>query len=179
MPTHTQCLTIAPHPTRIPFSFPRANTGTCFPNPLDPFLIFPSNERFRSDWGCLDPPPYFKIGTKTGNVLHTRLRIEMSQLNSHLFQIQRHDTPECSCGYKTESVTHFIFTCPNYSLQREELFGCIREIIGESFARMSPLLKLRLILQGDGLGGEDGCAVAYHFQKFLVRSRRFITKNPP
>ena len=100
----------------------------------------------------------------------------MSQLNSHLFQLQGHGTPECSCEYKTESVEHFIFACPNYSLQREELFGCVREIIGESFARMSPLLKLRLILQGDGLGGEDGCAVAYHFQIFWFAHAYLLPK---
>ena len=67
--------------------------------------------------GVPGPPAYYKIGTKMGNILHTRLRMAMSLINSHSFQIQKHGTPACSCGFKTENDKHFILTCPNYNSQ--------------------------------------------------------------
>ena len=59
--------------------------------------------------------------------------MEMAQLNSHLFQIQKHDTPACSCGFKTENVNHFIVTCPNYNLHREEFFRSMLQVSGGNF----------------------------------------------
>ena len=35
------------------------------------------------------PPKYYELGTKIGNILHTKLRLGISNLNSHLFQIQK------------------------------------------------------------------------------------------
>ena len=43
------------------------------------------------------------------------------------------------------------------------------QIIGGNFGRMSNLQKLRLLLHGDGLGSEDGFAVAQCFQTSLFR----------
>ena len=108
-----------------------------------------------------------------GNILHTRLRTEMSLLNSHLFRIHKHETPECSCGHGTENIRHFILSCPKYDPQRNVLFQKISRIIGANFSSMSPPLQLRMLLHGDSLGGEGGCAVAYHFQIFLLNSGRF------
>ena len=119
------------------------------------------------------PSPFYKIGTKMGNIFHSRLRMQMSQLNSHLFQIQRHDTPECACGFETENIHHFILACPNYNLQREELYRDMLQIFGENFGQMSTTRLLRVLLHGDDLGGGDCRAVAQHFQNFLLRSHRF------
>ena len=124
--------------------------------------------------GVPKPPTYYEIGTKTGNIFHTRLRTQMSNLNSHLFEIQKLETPECACGYRTENLHHFILSCPKYELQRNDLFRNISQIIGEDLNRMSPSLLLRLLLHGDSLSDEGGCEVAYHFQNFLIQSHRFI-----
>ena len=125
--------------------------------------------------GVPTPPTFYEIGTKTGNMYHTRLRTGMSVLNSHLFQINKIETTECACCYRTENVDHFILSCPNYDLHRTELFQNISQTLGVNFGLMSPLLKLRVLLHGEGLGSDDGRAVAYHFQNFLVDSRRFGT----
>ena len=42
---------------------------------------------------------YF-LGDRYLAILHTRLRLGASQLNSHLFKIGVKDSPKCSCGAK-------------------------------------------------------------------------------
>lgn len=62
--------------------------------------------------GLSRPTEYYSLGSKKGNILHMRLRNEMSCLNSHLFKIQYTDSTACRCGFRTESTRHFIFSCP-------------------------------------------------------------------
>ena len=46
-------------------------------------------KKIRDMMGPPNPPYYNIIGTKKGNMLHTRLRNDMTQLNSHLFKIKK------------------------------------------------------------------------------------------
>ena len=43
------------------------------------------------------PPRYFFLGSLAGNLLHTKLRLQISKLNAHLFFLQKADSPSCSC----------------------------------------------------------------------------------
>ena len=123
--------------------------------------------------GVPTPPAYYATGSKMGNILHTRLRTEMSHLNSHLFQIHKHDTSECSCGHLVENARHFILYCPNYVPKRHELAQNISQALDIDFLSLPPLIQLRILIHGDTLGSEDGRAVACHFQNFLFNSHRF------
>ena len=44
---------------------------------------------------------HFSKGSKSGNSLLTRLRLNRSELNLHRFNINLHDTPECVCHAKS------------------------------------------------------------------------------
>ena len=46
---------------------------------------------------------HFSKGSKIGNKLLTRLRLERSDLNLHKFTIGQSETPECFCHSKQES----------------------------------------------------------------------------
>ena len=59
------------------------------------------------------PPMYFHAGTRKGQILHTRIRMECSSLNSHLYSKNIINSPSCSCG-GFESAYHFFFICPIY-----------------------------------------------------------------
>ncbi|MEW8542639.1 MAG: reverse transcriptase family protein, partial [Candidatus Thiodiazotropha sp.] len=59
-------------------------------------------------------PSFYNAGSRLGQVLHTRLRLECSSLNAHLYSRNLVDSPLCVCG-EIENTTHFIFNCPNYS----------------------------------------------------------------
>ena len=67
------------------------------------------------------PPEFYTIGSKRGNTLHTQIRIEISQINSHLFKLQLPESPACHCGSDTKSARHFISSCPLYTNQRNQL----------------------------------------------------------
>ena len=137
-------------------------------------LSYPSFKRAISErLGVPRPPAYYEIGSKIGNLLHTRLRTEMSHLNSHLFQIQKHTTAKCSCGHPIENVRHYILYCPNYINERIKHNDNISEILGIDFTELLPIQQLHLILHGETLDEGGGRAVAYHFQKFIINSHRF------
>ena len=63
------------------------------------------------------PPKYYNIGTRQGQALHARLRMECSSLNSHLYHSKIVDSPSCLCG-SFESVHHFLFVCPRFAAAR-------------------------------------------------------------
>lgn len=122
--------------------------------------------------GVPKPPKFFETGSKMGNTLHTRIRTGMTHLNSHRFQIQRSETAMCACGHSSENVRHFILDCPLYRPQRLVMYQDISYILGIEFKEVSPKQKLNILINGETLDDESGCAVARHFQKFLVKSNR-------
>ena len=63
------------------------------------------------------PPGYFSCGTRMGQVLHARHRLEYSSLNSHLYRKNIIESPSCSCG-GFENNYHYHFTCPKYANHR-------------------------------------------------------------
>ena len=129
-------------------------------------------KKIREMMGPPKPPYYNMIGTKEGNILHTRLRNEMTQLNSHLFKIQKTSSPKCDCGYKNETPAHFVLACPKYDEQRTDLFN-ISRILRHPFTNRTQSYQFQILTRGTNLSGVDGRAVAREFQKFLLSCGRF------
>ena len=62
-------------------------------------------------------PKYYNAGTRIGQILQARMRMECSSLNSHLYGKNIASTP--SCQYEGfESPYHFFFQCPRYAARR-------------------------------------------------------------
>ena len=85
---------------------------TCQTKSKAPNQYLPSNidstetDRFRRNISMLS--------SRMGQILHARLRMECSSLNSHLFRKIIEPSPSCSCsGF--DSSYHFFFTCPKFS----------------------------------------------------------------
>ena len=64
------------------------------------------------------PPEYYKIGSRFGQIQHTRLRLNCSSLDYDLFRKNIIDHPHCSCG-AIETSNHFLTECANYGDQRQ------------------------------------------------------------
>ena len=62
-------------------------------------------------------PAYYCSGTRLGQILHTRLRMNSSSLNLV-------DFPNCACG-QVESTSHFLISCKKYTDLRNELMYTI------------------------------------------------------
>ena len=58
-------------------------------------------------------PAYYYFGERNAQVIHCRLRLEMSNRNND--RINRHLSadPKCSCGYSKETAEHYLLHCPN------------------------------------------------------------------
>ena len=63
------------------------------------------------------PPKYHNAGTRIGQILQARMRMECSSFNSHLYRKNIVSTPSCQCG-GFESPYHFFFQCPRYAAAR-------------------------------------------------------------
>ena len=64
------------------------------------------------------PPKFYNAGSRKGQILHTRLRLECSSLNSDLFRKHIFPIPSCQCG-GFESATYFFFTYPIFTNARQ------------------------------------------------------------
>ena len=125
-------------------------------------------------FGALEPPPFHSHGSKTSNALHARLRIGLSTLNAHLFQIC-HDTtssPSCTCGHHNEDTTHYILCCPLHNDHRMTLFAEIVTILPQ-FDELSNRDKLNTLLYGTNVSKTQQANIASMFQTFIVRTQRF------
>ena len=119
------------------------------------------------------PPAFFTLGTKRSNTLHTRLRLETSQLNAHLYKQKLVDSPSCPCTHPSETTEHFILHCTLYTNIRQTLFSSLSSILRQNFQSLPTSLKLKILLKGDELNRTGGQEVASCFQKFIVDSQRF------
>ena len=65
---------------------------------------------------CNDPivPVYFYHGNRKEQLLHTRLRLGMSDLNYDLYNRHLRNNTNCACGFENENVEHYLLNCPSY-----------------------------------------------------------------
>ena len=70
----------------------------------------------------IQPPKYFNSGCRIGQILHARLRLGCSSLNSDLYRKNIVNNASCSCG-GFESAYHFFYMCPRYTHLRNACFA--------------------------------------------------------
>ena len=66
------------------------------------------------------PPPYFYLGKRKEQILHCKLRLGMSDLNSDLFNRHLTESKSCQCGANKEDPHHYLLACPTYNQIRHE-----------------------------------------------------------
>ena len=118
------------------------------------------------------PPTYFFLGSLTANNVHTKLRLNVSKLNAHLFSLQKADSPSCSCGHHSESTKHFLLTCPLYHPQRETLFRALSRALNIDFSTIPSPLQLDILVYGKELSRGVDSVVATAVQRFLIQTHR-------
>ena len=135
----------------------------------------PSRRDFsRQVWqrfGAPEPPALNTVGTKTLNTQHTRLRVGLSTLNAHLFQLQLAPSPSCSCGHACEDTVHYLLWCPQYTIHRTNLLNAARRVVRD-FDDLPTKDKLELLLFGRNISQTQGIDIAHHLQTFIALSHR-------
>ena len=84
---------------------------------------------FKNYLNCnnLQSPYYFHVGSRFGQILHARLRMQCSALNADLYRKKIVESPSCQhCG-GFESAYHSFLTCPLYAATRRYLPANLHE----------------------------------------------------
>ena len=108
------------------------------------------------------PPGYFSCGTCMGQVLHARLRLECSSLNSHLYRKNITESPSCSCG-GFESKYHYLFTCPKYANHRNRYLP----------HNLQNYSTNDLLYDKENLSQHDNESLFLQVQEYIIKSGRF------
>merc|ERR1711954_329543 len=90
---------------------------------------------------------HFSKGSKVGNMLLTRIRLDRSELNLHKFIIGQSDSPQCLCYARQESSLHFITDCFLYSVERQELFRQVEHYV-PNFSKLSKIKQYEILVFG-------------------------------
>ena len=111
-------------------------------------------------------PFYYYTGSRLGQILHSRLRMQCSSLNQHLYRKNIVDSPNCICG-STESTTHYLFHCLRYTAQRQ-MYMYIHSV------NVPINLTTEILLFGSPkLAPNENVELFLAVQKFVICSKRF------
>ena len=120
----------------------------------------------------------YNIGSKFGNAIHTQIRLNCSQLNSHLYSFGLSSTPYCLCQAQ-ETTKHFLLECFLYSNERHELFEKLKGVLERRHTDHYNKSELLLIL----LHGEKpdipekyshNKLIFKYVQEFLIKSKKLV-----
>ena len=106
--------------------------------------------------------PLFNIGSRSGQILHARLRLGCSALNYDLSRRSLVDSPLCTCG-NVETVKHFLLHCPKYNRLRNDLISNLP---------CPPLLN-NLLYGDDKLSPTQNISIITNVQRYILASKRF------
>ena len=108
------------------------------------------------------PPEYYKVGSRFGQIHHTRLRLNCSSLHFDLHRKNIINDPHCSCG-AIETPNHYLTECPNYALLRRTYLTNLP----------CPLILNVMLYGSDRLSLRENCLIFLNVQQFIVASKRF------
>ena len=124
-------------------------------------------------FGVSPPPLYYSLGSKKENYLLTRLRLGMSNLNSHLFSVQAVPSPNCICGNTRESTAHYLLHCPRYHTERQALINDLTQVTNKNIENCNTSEKLNIILYSENLDDTRSRSVARCIFKYIKQTKRF------
>ena len=117
------------------------------------------------------PNPYYSFGSKIGNIYHTQIRTGSLPLNAHLYQLQKLSTPRCICNHPSETLQHFVLSCPLYRNIRVNLFSQISQILGPEFPNTTQNEIMQTLIHGYNINiGGGGREVAAFFQDYVLKA---------
>lgn len=155
------------------------STTRCWNELPTELRLLDSHKRFKKKIGELmgpdRPNPFYIYGSKRGNILHTRLRLNASSLKAHRFSFGHIESPQCLCGYKNEDTTHFLLHCPQYDIAREELYDSLTTLLRHNFKDLFLKEQINIMLNGPQGKPNQNIAskVAIAIQTFINKTNRF------
>ena len=118
------------------------------------------------------PSIYYSFGSKLGNTYHTQIRTGSLPLNANLYQNQKSSSPHCVCKHPSETLQHFLLSCPVYQQIRHDFFTRLSLILGSHFLHLPSKDKIQTLTHGHNINtsGGGGREVAVLFQDYVIRA---------
>ena len=112
-------------------------------------------------------PLWFYSGDRFHSIMHARMRMLCSLLNDHLYSLAHViDSPSCLCGAQRETNKHFLFECPLYVIERNEM---LLNLVSIEF---KPTLT-NLLFGSVKYPAELNISAFMHIQTFIKKTGRF------
>ena len=119
---------------------------------------------------------HFSKGSKLGNSLLSRIRLNRSDLNLHKFDIGLHETSECLCHAKSESSIHYMMDCFLYSGERQNLLNLVEHYI-PNFPKLNKTKQFEILLLGINPENPEffttNTILSIAVQTFILKTKRF------
>ena len=109
-------------------------------------------------------PLFYPDGKRIGQIYHSRLRMECSSLNHHLFSKNIIDSRLCICG-RPETTKYYLFECNRFNNLRQEMMQSISQLC-------EPTLNALLYGVTD-LTDETNRQLFIIIQEYILRTKRF------
>ena len=107
----------------------------------------------------------YNFGDRKWNIIHAQLRLNCSNLNSHLVSLHVLDDATCLCGFETENTNHFFFSCPLYTVERQELMDNVNTICDATLNT--------LLFGNNDVSLENNQLIFSYVHDFIKKSKRF------
>ena len=144
----------------LPLETGKLSSPGIFKRSLLKFLHFPSGSYL------------FCTGDRLAWIFHTRLRLNFSALNYHLFQKNCCPSPACAlCDASIEDVKHYFLYCPSFAALCEKLFTSAAKLLGNRWHCASDKEKIDWLLNGISTADFQinlGCPVVFFAMKSLL-----------
>ena len=109
-------------------------------------------------------PAYYFGKDRMSEILHCKLRLEISDLQGDLVKRHLSDNPTCQCGYHRENAKHYLFDCP--------LFDAARTITIHKIDRSDYTLKC-LLFGNPNRSLSENVKIFEYVSEFIKLSKRF------
>ncbi len=102
---------------------------------------------------------------------HTRIRLNFSNLKSHLHNYNLSDSPNCEHCNSPETPNHYLLVCNEYHVPRVEMCESIEDILSSN--NLDRRITLKLLLTGHNkLSHKDNCKIFDSVQSFIRKTGR-------
>jgi hypothetical protein len=113
--------------------------------------------------------PQLYCGRRDAQILHSRIRLECSDLKVDLDRLRLTDDIECACGAERESAEHYLLNCNLYNIHRQAMFNDLPSNIA---------INTNTLMYGDpSLEDLLNIQIVKAVQKFILSTNRF-NKTP-
>ncbi len=93
------------------------------------------------------PSALLNYGNRLVQMAHTRIRVNFSNLNSHLFRYNLIASPNCITCNTPETPKHYFFNCTSYTNQRTVMLESIQNLLSDHDINIR--VTIGLLLEGN------------------------------